>query len=143
MTLALLAHEDSQATLLEDNQLCRLIFDYTSRIANPKMAALVANPELRLPISKVNTEALGKFDARPVAGQQRRSAPLITSLLRVCTGLKSVDSDSAFDSDDSDEGLKLGDKAPAENKHPKGRNRILIASYYLPMRAMLYSKRAL
>ena len=34
------------------------IFEYTSRIANQKMAALVANPELRLPTSKVNTEAL-------------------------------------------------------------------------------------
>ncbi|MCJ1346581.1 hypothetical protein MMC31_004799 [Peltigera leucophlebia] len=102
------------------------------------MEALVAHKALRLLISKVNAERLGKFDALAIAQCQRHCAPLLTTVLRTCTGIERVDDKQALDSNDEEEdGIKLGDALPQEIPEDQevthGRDRILIATVLLCM----------
>ncbi len=106
------------------------------------MEVLVAHKALRLLISKVNVKILGKFDAVSIAQCQRHCAPLLTSILRTCTGIESVDDDQELHSDDEEDGLELGDaplqEIPEDQEVTRGRDRILIATVALCM--LCYAK---
>ncbi len=99
------------------------------------MEALVAHKALWLPISKVNVETLEKFDAISIAWYQRHCAPLLISILRTCTGMKSVDDDQELYSDNEEDRLELGDAPPQEipedQEVTQGRNCTLIATVAL------------
>ncbi len=55
-----------------------------------------------------------KFDAVSITQCQRHYAPLLTSILRTCTRIESVDDDQELHSNDEEDGLKLGDALPQE-----------------------------
>ncbi len=112
IALAFLTNKENRSHFLEDNRFCQVICKYTSAITNQEMKALVAHKALRLLISKVNVETLGKFDAVSIARYQRHCAQLLTSILRTCTRMKSVDDNQEFHSDDERDRLELGDALP-------------------------------
>lgn len=114
IALALLVNKENQNHFLEDNCFCQAICKYTLAITSQEMKALVAHKALQLPILKVNVEMLGKFDASSIVRYQRHCAPLITSVLRTCMGMKSVENDQEFQSNDEEDGLKLGGMPPQE-----------------------------
>lgn len=59
-------------------------------------------------------EMLGKFDASSIVRYQRHCTLLITLVLRTCMGMKSVENDQEFQSNDEEDGLKLGGMPPQE-----------------------------
>lgn len=112
--------KENQSHFLANNDFRQVICKHTSEIASQEMEALVAQKQLRLPLSKVNVEALGRFDAKPIAQCQRRCAPLITSLLRSCTGMENAGDNTEFESDNEEEEMELGDALPQEPPEKSG-----------------------
>lgn len=107
------------------------------------MEALVAYKALRLPISKVNVETLGKFDVLAIARYQRYCTLILTIVFRTCTSIESVDDDQALDfNDEGEDKVELGDALPQEipedQEVTQSRDRILIATVLLCM--LCYAK---
>ncbi len=127
---------------MEDNHFCQFICKYTLAIASQEIEALVTHKILRLPISQVNVETLGKFDAVSIARCQRYCAPLLTSILRTFLGMESVDDNQKLHSNDEEDGLKLGNaplqEIPEDQEVTRNRDRILIATVALCM--LYYTK---
>ncbi len=131
---------------MEDNRFCQVICKYTSAIVSQEMEALVAHKALRLPISQFNVETLGKFDAISIAQCQRHCASLLTSILRTCSEMKSVNDDQKLHSDDEKDGLELGDaplqEIPEDQEVTRGRDRILIATIAFCMLCYIKNQRS-
>lgn len=67
IALALLAKESHGTDLIQDQDFRQLLCQYSSRVADEEMAALVVDPLLRLPVQKVNPDSLDTFDPKTIA----------------------------------------------------------------------------
>ncbi len=87
-----------------------------------------------------------KFDAVFITQYQRHYAPLLTSILRTCTRIESVDDDQELYSNDEEDGLKLGDtllqEVPEDQEVICSRDFILIATVALCMLCYIKNQRS-
>lgn len=97
IALTILQHEKSKTELTNNRAFCQQLYKYTNQIASEEVNTLVKDKTLKLPVLKVNSEILDKFNVKIIAEHQKQVVLFTTSLIRTTAGLDNVD-DNAFDS---------------------------------------------
>lgn len=108
IALTILQHKKSKTELANNRAFCQQLYKYTNQIASEEIDTLVKDKTLKLPVLKVNSETLDKFNVKIITEHQKQVIPFTTSLVKATAGLDNVDN-SAFDSNNKP-AMELGEQ---------------------------------